>query len=72
MLDAILFELCKNVIDDDETYVPEENETQVSESQGKNSVPSSEDSQQVVTGLIALIERRWLGYEKDKIYSIIM
>ena len=39
------------------------------ESQG-NIVPSSEDTQQVVTGLIASIERRWLSYEEDKIYNI--
>ena len=57
------------VIDDDETQVPDEDEAQVPESQG-NSVLSSEDIQRVATGLIALIERRWLSYDEDKIYSI--
>ena len=50
------------VIDDDETQVPDEDEAQVPESQG-NSVLSSEDIQRVATGLIALIERRWLSYD---------
>ena len=78
LLNALLFELRKNVVNDDETQVPDDDddtqvadddETQVPESQG-NSVPSSEESQQVVTGSIASIERRWLDYEDDKIYSI--
>ena len=72
LLNALLFELRKNVVDDDEnheTQVPNDDETQVPESQG-SSVPNSEESQQVVTGLIASIERRWLNYEDDKIYSI--
>ena len=43
LLNAILIELCKNIVDDDETQVPE--------SQGSN-IPNSEESQQVVTGLI--------------------
>ena len=68
LLNALLFELCKNVLDDDETQVPDD-ETQVPESQG-SSVPGSEESQQVVAGLIASIERRWLNYEEDRIYSI--
>ena len=68
LLNALLFELRKNVLDDDETQVPDD-ETQVPESQG-SSVPSSEESQQVVAALIASIERRWLNYEEDRIYSI--
>ena len=50
LFNAILFELHKNAnaIDDDETQVPDEDESQ------GNSVPSSEGTQQVVTGLIAL------------------
>ena len=68
MLNVILFELCKNVVDN-KTQVPDDDETQVPESQG-SSVPNSEDTQQVVTGLIASIERRWLSYEEDKIHSI--
>ena len=69
LLNALLFELRKNVVDDDEnheTQVPDDDETQVPESQGRSSVPNSEESQQVVTGLIASIERRWLNYEDDK------
>ncbi|XP_065895778.1 zinc finger BED domain-containing protein 4-like [Dysidea avara] len=62
--------LRKNVIDDDETQVPDDyDETQVPESQG-SSVPTSEESQQVVVGLIASIKRRWLNHEEDRIYSI--
>lgn len=68
LLNALLFELRKNVVDD-ETQVPDDDETQVPESQ-VSSVSNSEDTQQVVTGLIASIERRWLSYEEDKIYSI--
>ena len=65
-----MFELRKNVIDDDETQVPDDDdETQVPESQG-SSVPTSEESQQVVVGLIASIKRRWLNHEEDRIYSI--
>ena len=69
-LNAILVKLCKNVIDYDETQVHDEDEIQVPQSQ-RNSVSSSEDTA-VVTGLIALIERRLLGYEENKIYIIIM
>ena len=69
LLNALLFELRKNVLDDDETQVADDDETQVPESQG-SSVPRSEESQQVVAGLIASIERRWLNYEEDRIYSI--
>ena len=68
LLNALLFELRKNVVDD-ETQVSDDNETQVPESQG-SSVPSSEESQQVIAGLIESIERRWLNYEGDRIYSI--
>ena len=69
LLNALLFELRKNVVDDNETQVPDDDETQVPESQG-SSVPSSKESQQVFAGLIASIERRWLNYEEDRIYSI--
>ena len=69
LLNALLFELRKNVVDDVETQVPDDDETHVPESQG-SSVPTSEESQQVVVGLIASIERRWLNYEEDRIYSI--
>ena len=69
LLNAILFELHANVMDDDETQVPDEDETQVPESK-ENSVPSTEDTRQVVTDLIASIERRWLSHEEDKIYSM--
>ena len=55
LLNALLFELRKNVLDDDETQVADDDETQVPESQG-SSVPRSEESQQVVAGLIASIE----------------
>ena len=68
LLNALLFELRKNVVDD-ETQVSNDNETQVPESQG-SSVSSSEESQQVIAGLIELIECRWLNYEGDRIYSI--
>ena len=68
LLNALLFELRKNVVDD-ETQVSDDDETQVPESQG-SSVPSSEESQQVIAGLIESIERRWLNYEGDRIYSI--
>ena len=57
MLNAILFELYKNAnaFDDDETQVSDEDESQ------GNSVPSSEGTQQVVTGLIALrCNQTWL------------
>ena len=68
LLNALLFELRKNVFDD-ETQVSDDDETQVPESQG-SSVSSSEESQQMIAGLIELIERRWLNYEEDRIYSI--
>ena len=68
LFNALLFELHKNILDDDETQVPDD-ETQVPESQG-SSVPGSEESQQMVAGLIASIEWGWLNYEEDRIYSI--
>jgi len=67
---ALLFELRKNVVDDDETLVPDDDETQVPESQGSSGPPSSEESQQVVPGLVASIEWRWLNYDEDRIYSV--
>jgi len=69
LLNALLFELRKNVVDDDDTQVPNDDKTQDPESQG-SSFPISEVSQQVVVSLIASIERRWLNYEEDRIYSI--
>ena len=69
LLNAILFVLHKNVVDEDGTNVPDDDETQMPEIQG-SSVPSSEETQQVVAGLIASIEMRLLGYEEDKIYSM--
>ena len=69
LLNALLFELRKKVVDDDEIQVPDHDETQIPESQGI-SVPSSEESQQVVAGLIASIEWRWLNYEEDRIYNV--
>ena len=49
-------------------HIPDD-ETQVLESQ-ESSVTSYEETLQVVVGLIASVERRWLGYEEDKVYSI--
>ena len=77
MLIAILTELRRNLVDEDETQIPADNETQINdndetqvpESQGSN-IPRSEESQQVVTGLIASIERRWHNFEEDDIYSV--
>ena len=69
LLNALLFELRKKVVDDDEIQVPDHDETQIPESQGI-SVPSSEESQQVIAGLIASIEWRWLNYEEDRIYNV--
>ena len=61
LLNAILHELQKNVMDDDETQVPETQDS---------SAPISEDCKQVVLGLIHSIETRWIDYENDNIYSI--
>ena len=69
LLNAILFELWKYVVDEDETQVNDDEEPQVPESQGNSDPPRSEEAQQVLAGLIASIEQRWLGYEEDKIYS---
>ena len=70
LLNAILYELRKYVIDEDERQVPDDDdETHVPESQGSSDPPKSEEAQQVVAGLIVSIGRRWLCYEEDKIYS---
>ena len=61
LLNAILHELQKNVVDDDETQIPESQDSSAS---------ISEDCQQVVSGLIQSIETRWIDYENDDIYSI--
>lgn len=58
LFNAILHELQKNVVDD---------ETQIPESQD-SSASISEDCQQVVSGLIQSIETRWIDYENDDIY----
>ena len=60
LLNAILHELQKNVVDD---------ETQIPESQD-SSASTSEDCQHVISGLIQSIETRWIDYENDDIYSI--
>ena len=62
LLNALLFELRKNVVDDDETQVPE--------SQGSSGRHSSEESQQVISDLIASIEQRCLNYDEDRIFSV--
>ena len=64
LLNAILHELKKNVLDEDETQVPDSQETE------ENSTSMSEDSQQVVLGLINSVETRWIDYENDEIYSV--
>jgi len=52
LLNAILIELHRNIVDDSETQLLYEcDETQVPESQGSN-IPNSKESQQVATGLI--------------------
>ena len=61
LLNAILHELQKKVVDNDETQIPESQDYTAS---------ISEDSKQVVLGLIHSIETRWIGYENDDIYSI--
>ena len=61
LLNAILHELQKHVVDDDETQVPESQDS---------SAAKSEDCQQVVLGLINSIETRWIDYENDEIYSV--
>ena len=61
LLNAILHELQKNVVDNDETQIPESQDCTAS---------ISEDSKQVVLGLIHSIETRWIDYENDDIYSI--
>ena len=61
LLNAILHELQKNVVDDDETQVLETQDS---------SAPISKDCKQVVLGLIHSIETRWIDYENDDIYSI--
>ena len=61
LLNTILHELQKNVVDNDETQIPESQDYTAS---------ISEDSKQVVLGLIHSIETRWIDYEKDDIYSI--
>jgi len=54
LLNAILFELRKYVVDEDETQVPDDDdETQIPESQGDGDPPRSEEFQQVIAGLIA-------------------
>ena len=68
LLNTLLFELRKNVVNNDETQVPNDDEIQIPESQ-ESSVLSSEESQQVVAGLIALLEQRSLNYEEHKIYN---
>ena len=50
LLNALLFELHKNVVDDDVTLAPNDDETQVPESQGSSGPPSSEESQRVISG----------------------
>ena len=60
LLNAILHELQKHV-DDDETQVPESQDS---------STPMSEDCQKVVSGLINSVETRWIDYENDEIYSV--
>ena len=50
--------------------VPDDDKTHMPESQGSSGPPSSEESQQVVCGLIASIERIWLNYDEDRIYSV--
>ena len=64
LLNAILHELKKNALDEDETQVPDSQETE------ENSTSMSEDSQQVVLGLINSVETRWIDYENDEIYSV--
>ena len=61
LLNAILHELQKNVVDNDETQIPESQDYTAS---------ISEDSKQVILGLIHSIETRWIDYENDDIYSI--
>ena len=61
LLNAILHELQKHVVDDDETQVPESQDSSAS---------MSEDCQQVISGLINSIETRWINYENDEIYSV--
>ena len=63
LLNAILHELQKNVVYNDETQTPESQ---------YHTAPISEDSKQVVLGLIHSIEIRWIDYENDDIYSIRM
>ena len=61
LLNGILHELQKNVVDNDETQIPESQDYTAS---------ISEDSKQVLLGLIHSIETRWIDYENDDIYSI--
>ena len=61
LLNAILHELQKNVVDNDETQIPDSQDYTAS---------ISGDSKQVVLGLIHSIETRWIDYENDDIYSI--
>ena len=63
LLIAILHELHKNVVDNDETQIPESQDY-------CNTASISEDSKQVVLGLIHSIETRWIDCENDDIYSI--
>ena len=61
LLNAILHKPQKTVVDNDETEIPESQDYTVS---------ISEDSKQVVLGLIHSIETRWINYENDDIYSV--
>ena len=61
LLNVILHELQKTVVDNDEIQIPESQDYTVS---------ISEDPKQVVLGLIHSIETRWMNYENDDIYSV--